>query len=263
MPKHRINGLDMYYDIVGEGQPLAVISGVSSDHTGWKATQVPDFTAAGFRCLLLDNRDVGQTGESPIPMYGTAQFASDTAELIRKLGFGPTDIVGASMGGMIAQQLALNHPDCVRSLTLVCTSARPDPYVKNVIEAWKTAASHFSREEFLQARMPWLFTHRFYEKTDIAAAYRQRVLSNPYPQTVAGFHRQCDTILSHDTLDLLPRIQVPTHVVVGAEDILIPPRHSRQIAEKIPGARLSIVPGTGHCLFWETTAEFNRAVLSS
>lgn len=261
MPKHRINGLDMFYDIGDGGQPLVLISGVSSDHTGWKLTQLPHFSAAGCRCLLFDNRDVGQTGESPLASYGTEQFASDTAELIRHLGLGPTHIVGASMGGMIAQQLALHHPDVVRSLTLVCTSARPDAYMKDVIESWKNAAANLSREAFLQDRMPWLFTHRFYEKTEIAEAYRKRVLSNPIPQPVASFQRQCDSILGHDTTALLPAIRVPTHVIVGAEDLLIPPRHSRRLAELIPNARLTIVPETGHCLFWESTVEFNRAVL--
>ena len=201
MPTLRINDLDFYYDIAGSGEPMVFISGVSSDHVGWKATQLPDFTSAGFRCLLFDNRDVGQTGESLIESYSTRQFADDTAKLIRKLEFGPAHIVGASMGGMIAQELALNYPDCVRTLTLVCTTARPDRYMRNVIEAWKTASSKYTREQFLQARMPWIFTHRFYDKTDLMESYKRRVLANPYPQTVPGFHRQCDAILTHDTLD--------------------------------------------------------------
>jgi pimeloyl-ACP methyl ester carboxylesterase len=222
---------------------------------------VPDFVTAGFRCLLFDNRDVGRTGESPIVKYTTRLFAADVAELIRRLDFGPTHIVGASMGGMVAQELALNHPDCVRSLTLVCTTAKPDLYMKNAIESWKSASSKLSREEFLQVRMPWLFTFRFYEKTDVMRAYQQRVLGNPYPQTLAGFHRQCDAILSHDTLSRLPGIAVPTHVVVGCEDILIPARHSQLLAERIGGAKLSVLSDTGHCLFWETPSDFNRTVL--
>ncbi len=251
----------LFHELAGTGHPLVLISGVSSDHVGWKATQVPDFIAAGFQCLLFDNRDVGQTGESSIDEYDTRLFADDTAGLIRQLRLGPAHIVGASMGGMIAQHLALNHPDCVRSLTLVCTAAKPDAYMKNVIDAWKTAAWLGTREEFLQARMPWLFTHRFYENAGTMAAYRKRVLSNPFPQSVAAFHRQCNALLAHDTVSLLPRIAVPTHVVVGAEDLLIPPRHSRRIAELIPGATLSVLPNTGHCLFWETPLEFNRTVL--
>jgi 3-oxoadipate enol-lactonase len=261
MPTLRINDLNFYYDIAGSGEPMVFISGVSSDHVGWKATQLPDFTAAGFRCLLLDNRDVGQTGESLIESYSTRQFADDTAKLMRKLEFGPAHIVGASMGGMIAQELALNYSDCVRTLTLVCTTARPDPYMRNVIEAWKTASSNFTREQFLQARMPWIFTHRFYDKTDLMESYKRRVLANPYPQTIPGFHRQCDAILTHDSLERAHAISFPTHIVVGAEDILIPPRHSQSLAARISGAKLTVVPDTGHCLFWETPSEFNRAVI--
>jgi len=181
MPKLHVNNLDFYYDIVGGGQSVVFISGVSSDHAGWLGSQVPDFIAAEFRCLVFDNRDVGQTGESPIPSYGIAQFADDTVALIRQLNFGRTHIIGASMGGMIAQEIALNHPDCVRSLTLVCTTSKADLYMINAIEAWKTAAAKMTREEFLQLRMPWLFTHRFYQRSDVMDAYRRRVLGNPHP----------------------------------------------------------------------------------
>jgi 3-oxoadipate enol-lactonase len=253
--------LNTYYEVAGTGHPLVFISGVSSDHAGWKLTQLPEFTAAGFKCVLFDNRDVGRTGESPLPSYSIQQFATDTADLLAKLDLGPAHIVGASMGGMIAQELALLHPQHVRSLTLVCTTAKVDPYLQNGLDTWKTLSKKLTREEFLQARIPWLFTYRFFEKLDLFTAYRERVLGNPYPQTLAGFHRQCDAMLSHDTIQKLGMIKVPTHVVVGAEDILIPPRHSQFLAEHIPGAKLSVLPDTGHCLFWETPSEFNRAVL--
>jgi pimeloyl-ACP methyl ester carboxylesterase len=133
--------------------------------------------------------------------------------------------------------------------------------MRNVIEAWKTASSNYTREQFLQARMPWIFTHRFYEKTDLMESYKRRVLANPYPQSVPGFHRQCDAILTHDSLERAEMISFPTHIVVGAEDILIPPRHSQHLADRISGSKLTVVPDTGHCLFWETPSEFNRAVI--
>ena len=169
----------LFRSIVGDGPPVILISGVSSDHVGWKGTQLQPLLAAGFRVVLFDNRDVGQTGESPIAGYTTRQFADDTAALIRTLDLGPTHIIGASMGGMIAQELALNHADCVKTLSLVCTASKPDAYMSNAIQAWKNASAKLSREEFLQGRMPWIFTYRFYEKTAVMEAYKQRVLGNP------------------------------------------------------------------------------------
>ena len=262
MATRKINELSLYYDEVGDGEPLILISGVSSDHASWKNTQVPAVVDAGFRVILFDNRDVGRTGESPVDTYSIVQLADDTAALVRLLGHGPVHIVGASMGGMIAQEMALHHPDTVRSLTIVCSSAKPDEYMRQVLTSWETFSQTMSREQFLQARTPWLFTHRFYENPGAHGAYRDRVLSNPYPQTQAGFARQCEATLEHDTLDRIHSIEFPTHVIVGAEDILIPPRHSSMVAAGIPGARLTVIPAAGHCVFWETPDEFNKAVVS-
>ena len=257
-----INGLNIYYDQEGDGEPLLLISGVSSDHSSWMGTQVPYFVAAGFRVIVFDNRDVGRTGESPVDRYPIVQLADDTAALVRLLGLGPVHVVGASMGGMIAQEMALHHPETVRSLTIVCSSASPDEYMKQVLASWKSFSQMLNREQFLQARTPWLFTRRFYEKPNAIAGYRGRVLSNPYPQTQSGFMRQCDATLAHNTLDRIRSLEFPTHVIVGAEDILIPPRHSRAVAERIPGARLTVVPAAGHCVFWEQPDEFNKAVVN-
>ncbi len=262
MAKESINGLDVFYDLAGAGQPLVLISGVSSDHAGFgkrRRSRTSPQRAFAACCSIIAT--LARPARVQLHRMRSGNSADDTAALIRKLDLGPSHIVGASMGGMIAQEMALNHADCVRSLTLVCTTPRPDLYMLNAIEVWKTESAKFTREEFLQARMPWIFTYRFYEKTEIAIAYRQRVLGNPYPQTAAAFQRQCDALIAHDALERLPAIHVPTHVVVGAEDLLIPSRHSKVLAERIPGARLTVVPDTGHCLFWETPAEFNRAVL--
>jgi 3-oxoadipate enol-lactonase len=245
MPKASINDLEVYYESAGEGPPLVLISGVSSDHTGWKGLQLPAVLSAGYRCILFDNRDVGQTSESPVAHYSIEQFADDTAALLRHINSGPAHIVGASMGGMIGQVLALKHPECVRSLTLVCTTARPDAYMRHAIGSWKIISALCDREQLVGMRIPWLFTHRWFENAEAMSKYMERVLSNPFPQTMNG----------------LSDIRVPTHVIVGAEDILIPPRHSQLLAAKIPGARLTVVPETGHCLFWETPSQFNAAML--
>ena len=253
--------MDIYHEVIGDGEPLILISGVSSDHGAWKMSQAPAFAKAGFRVILFDNRDVGQTGESPSEAYGTAEMAQDTLALLDRLGCGPSHVVGASLGGMIAQEIALSRPDAVRTLTVVCSSARPDNYMKQVIEAWQAGSRALTREEFLETRAPWLFTHRFFDMPDAVDRFRQRVLGNPHPQTTAAFVRQCDAILSHDALDRVATIAVPTHVIVGAEDILIPPRHSEAVASRIPGAQFTIVPDAAHGLFWENAAAFNESVV--
>src|SRR5437868_5592028 len=130
MPKTFVNGLNLYYDDSGVGEPLVLIPGLSADHTVFAQSQVPCLVAAGYRCISLDNRDVGQTDSSPIADYTMRDMADDAAGLIRGLALGRAHIVGWSMGGMIAQELALNHPDCVSSLTLYAADAGQNPRLR-------------------------------------------------------------------------------------------------------------------------------------
>ena len=261
MPTINIHGLNMYYEFVGEGIPLVLISGLSGYHMGWMETQVPSFTAAGYRCHVFDNRDVGQTGASPIPSSSIRQFADDTAVLMAQLALEPAHLLGASMGGMIVQELALNYPERVRSLTLVCAMAKTDPFVRHLVTSWQSVRRQCTTEEFYQMFGLWLFTHRFYEQPEAVQLFMQQVASHPFPQSANSFLRQCEAVFTHDALDRLGAITAPTHVIVGAEDILTAPRYSRVLAEQIPGARLTVVPESGHALFWEKPTEFNQAVL--
>jgi 3-oxoadipate enol-lactonase len=261
MPKTNVQGLNMYYEFAGEGEPLVLISGLGGDHMDWMMTQVPAFTAAGYQCLLFDNRDAGQSDESPEASYSIRQFADDTAALLDQLDVGQAHILGVSMGGMIAQEFAINYPERAQTVTLVCTLPAAEPYCVHVIESWKTVRRQVTLGEFYAVAGPWVFTYRFYEQPEIVQMFMQMVQENPFPQSVAGFLRQCDAIIAHDALDRLGSITAPTHVIVGAEDILTPPRHARTLAEKIPGARLTTVPEAGHGLFWERPMEFNQAFL--
>lgn len=261
MPRTRVRDLDLYYEHSGRGQAVVFISGITADHSIWKLFQTAAFASAGYSCLLFDNRDVGQTGESPRDAYTTADFAADTLGLMDSAGISSAHIVGYSMGGMIAQELALADPKRVRSLTLVSTAARPDAYLAALLASLKAAKGALSREDFLLTLGLRVFTHRFFANPDAVQGWRSRTLGNPYPQTGASFARQADAILAHDTLERLGAIRVPTHVIVGDEDILVPPRHSRLLADRIAGARLSVIPEAAHAPFTEKAADFNRLAL--
>lgn len=250
----------MYYEIGDAGTPLVLISPLSGDHLAW-GLQVPDFTAAGFRCLTFDNRDAGQTGASPEDSYSMRQFADDTAAVMTAAGVTAAHVMGASMGGMIAQELALNHPQRVLSLTLVCTSAWCDPALGSVLAQWKALRPHCTPDEFLRVFSPWLFTYRFFAQPEPLAGLLEMARGNPFPQAAAWYGRQTDAILGHDTRGRLHALAVPAHVIVGEEDVLTPPRLSRDLAAAISGATLTELPACGHGLFWEQTAAFNAAVI--
>jgi pimeloyl-ACP methyl ester carboxylesterase len=259
MPMTSGNGLSVYYELDDVGDPVVLIAGLTCDHTAW-APQVPALRAAGFRCLVFDNRDVGRSGAGTAS-YTIRDFAHDTLGIMDTLHIDSAHIVGASMGGMIAQELVLLNPHRARSLTLVCTTAATDAALAGVLRAWRAAREPSTPLEFTLAVAPWLMTHRFLQNAESVQGLLQMVQENPFPQDASRFARQCDAIMAHDAASRLHAINVPTHVIVGTEDVLTPPHYSRKLAGLIPNAQLTEVAKAGHALFWENVPEFNATML--
>ena len=259
MPSVRVGDIDVYYTEVGVGEPLLLIMGFGGDHTAW-AFQQGAF-ARRYRVVAFDNRGAGQTS-APDQPYTTAMMAADARGLMDALGIDRAHIIGVSMGGMIAQELALAHPERVRSLHLGCTFARADAYMLALNAAWRDMRIGLGRDQTLRTLALWLFAPTTYaERPDLVEMLLQNALANPYPQSVAGFLRQGEAIAAHDAIDRLEAIRCPTLVSVAEDDILTPPRFSREIAKRIPGAELRLVPGAGHCYFLERPEVFNEISL--
>lgn len=257
--KVRVGDIMMHYVEAGAGPPLVLIMGLGGDHTAW-GFQVPVF-AERYRVIAFDNRGAGQTDQPDVP-YTTRGMAEDTASLMQTLGIERAHVAGASLGGMIAQELALAHPERVLSLQLHCTLARPDAYLLALGRTWRRMRETFSREEFTRALTLWLFAPAtFSTRPELVEAVVQNLLANPYPPSQAGFRRQSEAVAGHDTLDRLGQIRCPTLITVGAEDILVPPRFSRQIREAIPHAESAALNGAGHGHFLEAPQQFNETVL--
>jgi pimeloyl-ACP methyl ester carboxylesterase len=259
MPTVRVGDIDMYYVEAGAGEPLVLVMGFSGDHSAWGL----QFRALAERCRVIafDNRGVGQT-DAPDRPYTTRMMADDTVGLMDALGVERAHVVGVSMGGMIAQELALNHPTRLRSLHLGCTFARPDGYARARADVWREIRTRLSPEAALRAIFLWLFAPATYnERPEFVEQLLQSALANPYPQSLTGFLRQRDAIATHDALDRLDAIRAPTLVTVGEEDILVPPRFSRELATRIPGAELKVLSGVGHVYFWERPDAFNGLCL--
>ena len=262
MPMRNVGGLNMYYELTGSGPPVVFISGIALDHQPWKLFQVATFVTAGYRCLVFDNRDAGQTDESPLASYDIAQFVEDTIGLTGQLGLGRFHLVGSSMGGLIAQEIALGHAGRVRSLTLVSTFAKADPYLSTVFATVNATHRSLTQGEFLQAPGLQAFTDGVCANQQAAQAWLSAAPAHARPQSPAAYLRQANAGANHDTLDRLHNIDIPTHVVVGANDVVTPPGQSRVLADRIPRARLTVIPGAGHAVAMENAAEFNRVVLS-
>jgi pimeloyl-ACP methyl ester carboxylesterase len=221
---------------------------------------VPVF-AERYRVISFDNRGAGQSDVPDVP-YSTRMMADDAVGLLDALGIERAHVLGVSMGGMIAQEVALTHPRRVRSLQLHCTYARPDHYMLALMEAWRTIRVKVTPEEWMRSVALWLFSPRtFQERPEFVETIIQTGLANPHPFSLTGFLRQGDAVRSHDTLGRLGGLTCPTLVSVAEDDTLVPPRFARELAAAIPGAVFHLIPGAGHCYFWERPDLFNTMCL--
>jgi pimeloyl-ACP methyl ester carboxylesterase len=262
VPSTRVGDLDVVWDVAGPagGAPVLMINGLGAVRGSWYL-QVPAL-AERYRVYTYDNRDVGETGCGEFTSgYDIDQFARDAAGLVDSMEIGPVHVIGASMGGAIAQELALARPDLVRSVQIVCSWPHTDPWLAELILQWKSLFFAMGAFDWARNTWVWVFTYRWFRDLEKMAALRHDAESNPLPQTPEMFGRQCDAIIPFDARDRLAAITAPTHVIAGEEDIFTPPRFSREIASAIPGSTLYILPEVGHGMFWETPEAFNDALL--
>lgn len=264
MPKAKVNGISINYRVQGKGEPLFLIMGYSGDQTGWMF-QTRAFKKY-YRVITFDNRGVGKT-DKPTGAYSTKMMADDTVGLMDHLGIKKAHVLGMSMGGMIAQAVAINHPERINRLVLACTyagrggpsgltaefpkalgfgenytddDARSMPILKLVNNLYSLA---FNRPVFRIMLVP-------------IAKIQARLNGN------AGLRGQLEAVLGHNTLDNLPAIRVPTLAISGTKDRVIKPSSSEVIAKLIPNAKLVQIDGGSHAFNIEMSGRFNREVLS-
>jgi pimeloyl-ACP methyl ester carboxylesterase len=262
----RINGIDLYYEEHGprDGEPILLIMGFLMNAGAWGA-QIPALTPR-FRVLAYDNRGSGRSSQ-PEGAYSIAQLTDDAAALMAETGMASAHVVGASMGGMIAQELTLRHPERVRSLVLLCTSpggpqsagyARLKERSSELFEVKDIAASmtpERAREFALELFTPAFLANPGPGFMQMAGTTMQ------YPASLAGAQAQMRAIVAHDTYDRLPQIRVPTLVMAGEDDPMIEAQNSRILAQRIPGAELRMFPGLRHGFTAERPDEVNAAIV--
>lgn len=245
MPHLQANGVNLYYEEHGSGEPLVLIMGFTVSSIGWH-WNVPTF-AQDFRTIVFDNRGVGQSDKPDLP-YSMPMFADDTAGLLDGLGIDQAHVFGISMGGMIAQEFALRYPQRVKTLTLGCTNCggphavlSKDPDVLNMlnrIESMDVQQAALAMTKV--AVTPWFMQKHM----DQLIQLNQMSLQHPTPKH--GMVRQMQAIQGHDTYDRLPQLTMPTLVVTGKEDGLVPPENSVTLAQRIPNADLVLLSNASH-----------------
>lgn len=260
MPVCQFSGAELYYAEKGQGDPLIFLNGLGGDHLYWLG-QLRAF-GRHYRCLAIDNRDVGQSSYAA-RSYDMKDLAADLAGFAKKLQLPPAHVVGLSMGGMIAQELALLEPALVKSLVLVNTLGMADDWFRGTLHAFEMIRRQVAdTPAFFEAVLPWWVSHHFFADSGRITWLCWLLRQNPHPQRLEGFLRQLEAIRRHDTLDRLSQITCPVLILAGDDDLIAPHRFSQELKERIRNAQLTMIPRVGHAFPIENPGQFNAQLRS-
>ncbi len=258
MPSILANGRTFFFEQIGVGDPVVFVSGLGGDHRAF-AVAVRRIAKAR-RAISIDNRDSGQS-DIATERYSTEDLADDLAAVVEALELPPVHLVGQSLGGLIAQHVALRHPECVRSLTLVSAHAGSNAWKKAVVASWVELKRSGDAASFARATLPWLVAPEFYEHSTAQILGMIRFAErNEWPQNADAFARQAFAASTHEVRVRLAEIKVPTLVLTGEFDLVNPPGISRELADLIEGSRFQVLAGVGHLPHVENVGTFLEAL---
>jgi pimeloyl-ACP methyl ester carboxylesterase len=232
--------------------------GLAADTLSW-TLQVPAF-AEHHHTIIFDNRDVGQSSQVE-EAYDLSDMANDALALADALSLESFHLLGVSMGGAIAQELALSVPQLVRTLTLAVTFAGGGAYAAALAKSWGERAMVLTREQRVDELLLLTLSEDFYETDGAVDFVRRMALQNPNPQPPEAFRRQLRASSRHDARGRLGSLSMPVHVIGAEHDILIPAWKCAEVADLIPGARFSMIERAPHGMQLERAQEFNELVL--
>lgn len=259
MPFAKVNGIQVYYEEHGSGHPVLLIQGLGYPSGMW-FMQIPALPRH-FRTIVIDNRGVGKS-DKPNEEYTVSLMASDAAGLLRSLGISKSHVVGVSLGGYIAQELALNHPDLIDRLVLMATSCGGPRYLELTKPLWDEIAklAGLPPEQIIRRGMSFAVTERFYrdfpEYIERGVAIRMEDL-----QPLFAFTRQSAAAMSYDSRARAHLLRHPTLILAGAQDRVMPLVLTEELAKKIPNAQFKVFPNAAHLLFLEEADAVNQVIV--
>ncbi|MEX0847588.1 MAG: alpha/beta fold hydrolase [Ilumatobacteraceae bacterium] len=260
MPYARCSdGIRVHYEVFGRASaPVVVmIQGLGADKHGWDMQRF--VLATRYRVVALDNRGAGRS-DKPFGHYSLEQMADDAISVLDAVGSDRAHVVGASMGGAIAQIVALKHPDRMLSLTLACTACRNHPWREELLTSWATRASELGMGAMTREAARWVIGPRSFRRLLPAFGWLGPLAMG---RPTHAFVAQVRAILATDEAmaDQLSSITVPALVMVGNQDILTPRGDSEEIADRLPNAELVVISGAAHGFMVEHATTFNRVLL--
>ncbi|MFI7583893.1 alpha/beta fold hydrolase [Kocuria sp. M1N1S27] len=249
--------LDIWTEQVGDGPDVLLIGGLGDTVESWQFQL--EGLADRYRLTAFDNRGAGRT-TLPDDALTVEAMADDAAEVLLALGIGSAHVAGFSGGSIIAQELALRHPEVVRSLVLQSTWSAMDPYLRAWGEfvRWLVGAAPGERE-FLEWFFLFIYTPRAHNDGTVAGIVDE-ALAFPHKQPPENVQRHLDAFIGHDTTGRLPRVTAPTYVLAGGLDTTARPELGRAVADLIPGARFQVLEEESHQPFQEVPEQWNGLV---
>ena len=260
MPKIQANGINIYYEQQGVGEPLILIPYLSADNACY-AFQVADY-AKHFTCISLDLRGTGKS-DDPGGDVSIELYADDVAAFMQEFGMPQAHVYGLSLGAAIGMWVAAKHPAKVKSLSLHSGWAKSDDYLKTVVQGWQASAKGFNSvtEMAVHNIFPWCFTPemyatRFAEIQQLAGFLRGRPV-----MSVGNFMKQSNAVIAHDVEAQLGRITAPTQVTFGGQDRVTSLRFADRLTNDIRDTELVIFEDCSHAPLYENVKEFNERTL--
>ncbi|MGY5865886.1 MAG: alpha/beta hydrolase [Candidatus Thorarchaeota archaeon] len=257
MPFSKINGIDIYYEIHGEGEPVIFGNGVFQNTSGW-VNQLPIFSKE-YQVILYDMRGQGQS-DKPDSAYSFEIHAEDQKALLENLGISKVHHIGISYGGELGLVFALKYPEMLKSLVACSAVSYVGPLLYKMVQLWRYACVLEDPEMFYFATLPLNFSETFLrEQTTVLEQARERYVDLDFPPLV----RLIDAFLKLNITDHLHRIKIPTCVIAGEKDILKPANpYSKLIHDSVPNSEMVIIRDSGHAIMFDKPEEFNNIVLS-
>ena len=260
MPTVQANGIDIYYEQQGEGPPLVLIPYLAADQACY-AFQVGEY-AKHFTCFSVDLRGAGLSGK-PEGSYTTELLADDVAAFMQAVGLDGAHVAGLSLGAATGMWLAAKHPARVTSLSLHSAWDRTDPFLRVVVEGWRTMAQALDSvtEMVIKGIFPWCFTPELYAaRPEYIDSLAEFVRGRPMPP-VDAFLRQSGAVLTHDAQQVLGSIQAPTLLTFGRHDLVTSTRFAGPIRDAIRDCELIVFEDCSHAPIYENVAEFNARTM--
>ncbi len=257
MPILNFEGVKIRYEEEGKGEPLLLIMGLGCPGRVWRY-QIPTL-AKQFRVITFDNRGVGGS-DKPSDDYSIEVMAKDAARLLAALKISSAHVAGLSMGGAIAQRLAIDFPSTVQKLVLVGTWAKTQGFGKTLLGVWREIAEGCGMETLTKLTMTQYLTPSCFDKNIqlLETLWKDFVAE---PQPVHGYIGQNLACEGHSALSELEKIRAETLIIVGRQDGQTPVGAAKELASNIPNAKLETISGYGHGLVWENYSAFNDMLL--